>query len=68
VRRMRILTNNPKKMHGLAGYGLELVEQKPLATPPNPNNLKYLQTKQAKLGHLLGDVLPTPEASSKGRE
>jgi len=54
VRRMRILTNNPKKMHGLAGYGLELVDQLPLETLPNPNNARYLQTKRSKLGHLFG--------------
>jgi 3,4-dihydroxy 2-butanone 4-phosphate synthase/GTP cyclohydrolase II len=53
VRRMRILTNNPKKIHGLAGYGLELVDQVPLQTEPNPNNLKYLRTKKSKLGHLI---------------
>ena len=71
VRRMRILTNNPKKMHGLSGYGLELVDQVPLETAPNPNNIKYLQTKRAKLGHWLreedlaaGRVLPRPD----GRE
>ncbi len=51
VRKMRILTNNPKKLHGLAGYGLELVDQVPLHTEPNPNNLKYLRTKRTKLGH-----------------
>jgi 3,4-dihydroxy 2-butanone 4-phosphate synthase/GTP cyclohydrolase II len=51
VRRMRILTNNPKKLHGLAGYGLELVDQVPLHAEPNPNNLKYLRTKRTKLGH-----------------
>ena len=55
VRRMRILTNNPKKIHGLGGYGLELVDQIPLRTEPNPNNLRYLETKRTKMGHLLGD-------------
>ena len=53
VRRMRILTNNPKKIHGLSGYGLELVDQVPLHTEPNPNNVKYLRTKKSKLGHWL---------------
>jgi 3,4-dihydroxy 2-butanone 4-phosphate synthase/GTP cyclohydrolase II len=61
VRRMRILTNNPKKMHGLAGYGLELVEQVPLESVPNPNNAKYLQTKRTKLGHWLQDADPSLE-------
>jgi len=71
VRRMRILTNNPKKMHGLAGYGLELVDQVPLRITPNPNNLKYLRTKRAKLGHLLGEegLAPeTREGTPGGRE
>ena len=63
VRRMRILTNNPKKIHGLAGYGLELVDQIPLHTEPNPNNLRYLETKRTKLGHLLGDKELRPRAA-----
>ncbi len=50
---MRLLTNNPKKIAGLAGYGLELVDQVPLSTTPNPSNTKYLRTKREKLGHLL---------------
>jgi len=53
VRRMRLLTNNPKKIHGLAGYGLELVDQLPLEVPANPNNARYLATKREKLGHSL---------------
>lgn len=56
VRRMRLLTNNPKKIHGLAGYGLEVLDQLPLTTDPNPNNIRYLQTKRDKLGHTLGRV------------
>ena len=56
VRRMRILTNNPKKMHGLSGYGLELVDQVPLHATPNPNNIKYLRTKRDKLGHILDEI------------
>ena len=52
---MRILTNNPKKIHGLAGYGLELVGQMPVRTEPNPNNMRYLETKRTKMGHLLGE-------------
>jgi len=71
VRRMRILTNNPKKLHGLAGYGLELVEQAALHTEPNPNNLKYLQTKRSKLGHWLRDEELEPRSRSgagEGRE
>jgi 3,4-dihydroxy 2-butanone 4-phosphate synthase/GTP cyclohydrolase II len=56
VRRMRIYTNNPKKIHGLGGYGLELVEQVSLCTEPNTNNLSYLRTKREKLGHLLDEA------------
>jgi len=55
VRKMRLLTNNPKKLHGLSGYGLELVDQVALQTVPNPNNVKYLQAKRSKLGHWLRD-------------
>ncbi len=55
VRRMRLLTNNPKKIVGLEGYGLTLEAQIPLQTPPNPANERYLATKRTKLGHLLDD-------------
>jgi len=53
VRKMRLLTNNPKKMVGLQGYGLEVVEQVAIEVPPNPFNEGYLACKQAKMGHLL---------------
>jgi len=53
VRKMRFLTNNPKKVVGLEGYGLELVEVVPIKCPPNPHNKKYLETKRVKMGHLL---------------
>jgi len=66
VRQMRLLTNNPKKIHGLAGYGLEVVDQLPLETEPNPVNLKYLRTKRDKLGHLLvGRETPVQEADPR---
>jgi 3,4-dihydroxy 2-butanone 4-phosphate synthase/GTP cyclohydrolase II len=48
-----LLTNNPKKVVGLEGYGLEIVEQLPIKIRPNPHNEKYLRTKREKLGHLL---------------
>ena len=48
-----LLTNNPKKVVGLEGYGLEIVKQMPIKTKPNPHNEKYLKTKREKLGHLL---------------
>jgi len=50
---IRLLTNNPKKVIGLEGYGLKVVETIPLITSPNPHNLHYLETKRKKLGHLL---------------
>ena len=53
VRKMRFLTNNPKKVVGLEGYGLEIVEVVPLKAKPNPFNAKYLETKRSKMGHLL---------------
>jgi 3,4-dihydroxy 2-butanone 4-phosphate synthase/GTP cyclohydrolase II len=53
VGKMRLMTNNPKKVVGLHGYGLEIVERVPLEVDPNENNLKYLATKRDKLGHLI---------------
>jgi len=50
---MRLLTNNPAKRGGLAGYGLEIVERVPLETTPNPENINYLRTKRERMGHLL---------------
>jgi 3,4-dihydroxy 2-butanone 4-phosphate synthase/GTP cyclohydrolase II len=62
VRRMSILTNNPKKIHGLTGYGLELVDQRPLTTVPTALNIRYLETKREKLGHTLGGGGPAADA------
>jgi len=53
LKTIRLLTNNPKKLVGLAGYGLKVVEQVPIRIKPNPHNAKYLKTKQQKMGHLL---------------
>ena len=53
VRRMRLLTNNPRKVIGLKGYHLEIVERVPIEVPPNPVNKGYLKTKREKLGHYL---------------
>ncbi len=50
---MRLLTNNPAKFGGLDGYGLQIVERVPLETVPNPENIRYLRTKQQRMGHLL---------------
>jgi 3,4-dihydroxy 2-butanone 4-phosphate synthase/GTP cyclohydrolase II len=56
ARRMVLLTNNPKKIHGLAGYGLELLAQEPIQTEPHSRNIDYLRTKRDKLGHRLEGV------------
>ena len=61
LHQIRLLTNNPKKVIGLEGYGLELVEVVPIITTPNPYNRHYLETKQKKLGH----ILPTQKGSEK---
>jgi 3,4-dihydroxy 2-butanone 4-phosphate synthase/GTP cyclohydrolase II len=53
VRKMRLMTNNPKKIIGLEGYGLEIRERVPIETEPRPENVKYLLTKCEKLGHML---------------
>ncbi len=53
VRKIRLLTNNPKKVVGLEGYGLEIVEQLPIRSEANPHNQRYLDTKRDKLGHRL---------------
>jgi 3,4-dihydroxy 2-butanone 4-phosphate synthase/GTP cyclohydrolase II len=53
LRKIRLLTNNPKKVIGLEGYGLEVVETVPIITPPHKYDRHYLETKQKKMGHLL---------------
>lgn len=53
LKTIRLLTNNPKKVVGLDGYGLEIVEQVPIQIEPNPHNEQYLKTKREKLGHLV---------------
>jgi len=53
VKKMRLLTNNPKKMVGLDGYGLKIVDQLEIETEPNEYNRRYLKCKQLKMGHLL---------------
>ncbi len=56
VKKMRLMTNNPKKYAALNGYGLEIIERVPLEIPPNNINKNYLKTKKEKLGHLLSSV------------
>lgn len=64
VRQIRLMTNNPRKIKGLEGYGLEVVERVPIQMKENADNTKYLHTKQAKLGHLLKfDDLEQDESS-----
>src|SRR3954466_12201686 len=53
VRKFRFLTNNPKKVVGLEGYGIQMVEQVPIRSEANPHNAKYLETKRVKMGHTL---------------
>ena len=53
VRQFRFLTNNPKKVIGLEGYGIQMIEQVPIRSEANPDNAKYLETKKVKMGHLL---------------
>lgn len=53
LKTIRLLTNNPKKLVGLVGYGLEIVEQVPIRVKPNEHNARYLKTKRQKMGHLL---------------
>jgi 3,4-dihydroxy 2-butanone 4-phosphate synthase/GTP cyclohydrolase II len=53
LRTIRLLTNNPRKLVGLEGYGLVITEQVPIRVPANPHNAKYLKTKREKMGHLI---------------
>ncbi len=53
IRKLRLMTNNPKKRIGLAGYGLEIVDRVPVEIPPNEINHEYLQTKRDRMGHLI---------------
>ncbi len=67
VKKMRLLTNNPKKMIGLQGYGLSMVEQVPIEMPPNEFDLCYLECKKLKMGHTLSLNRKTPEKNIKRR-
>jgi 3,4-dihydroxy 2-butanone 4-phosphate synthase/GTP cyclohydrolase II len=54
--KIRIMTNNPRKIVGLEGYGLELVERVPIEVQAKKDNLKYLRTKQEKMGHIFENI------------
>jgi len=56
VRQMRLMTNNPTKVGGLDGFGLEVVDRVPIEVESNPENLRYLETKRTRLGHTLGEA------------
>jgi 3,4-dihydroxy 2-butanone 4-phosphate synthase/GTP cyclohydrolase II len=60
LKKIRFMTNNPKKVAGLEGYGLEIVEWVPLSVTPNVHNRRYLETKRDKMGHLLGPDADPP--------
>ncbi|RKY57639.1 MAG: hypothetical protein DRP95_06775, partial [Candidatus Latescibacterota bacterium] len=66
VRKIRLITNNPAKRVGLEGYGLEIVERVPIEVTPNPYNMRYLETKRDKLGHLIQIGKSPIEASGVG--
>src|SRR5439155_18229556 len=63
---IRVMTNNPRKLVGLEGYGLQIVERVPLVTDPNGENRGYLQVKRDKLGHLLAHG-PVPDLACRLR-
>jgi len=58
INRVRLLTNNPKKIDGLARYGIDVIERLPIEIPPHQGTLHYLRTKQKKLGHLFSGLKP----------
>jgi 3,4-dihydroxy 2-butanone 4-phosphate synthase/GTP cyclohydrolase II len=66
VHRAAVLTNNPAKIEGLRSHGVEVVDRLPVEVAPNPLNIRYLRTKQKKLGHLLPTSALPDERSASG--
>lgn len=66
VRKMRLMTNNPRKRVGLEGFGLEIVEVVPLEVEPRPTNIRYLKAKREKLGHKLTRISEIVDGEKKG--
>jgi 3,4-dihydroxy 2-butanone 4-phosphate synthase/GTP cyclohydrolase II len=62
IRELRLLTNNPKKIVGLEGYGLKVVERVPIEITPNSTNSRYLDTKRLKMGHFLSKKVEQKES------
>ena len=56
LRQIRLMTNNPRKIVGIEGYGLKVVERVPIEIDPQETNVHYLRTKKSKLGHILNNV------------
>ncbi len=67
IRKLRLMTNNPRKRVGLAGYGLEIVERVPIEIPPNEVNRRYLLTKRDRMGHLILNHLDEHDRSVLGQ-
>jgi 3,4-dihydroxy 2-butanone 4-phosphate synthase/GTP cyclohydrolase II len=68
VKKMRLMTNNPKKVVGLSSYGLEIVERVPIEIPANMKNAGYLETKRVKLGHMFSNPIKSAQSKPAKRE
>lgn len=66
IQRMRLLTNNPRKIYGIGGYGLEITDREPIEMIPTEDNIRYLRTKREKLGHLLSEMSVDPIKIEEG--